>query len=148
MSKYEYKVVAAPKKGLRQKGVKGTADRFAHTLMTLMNDLGREGWEYLRADTLPVDERSGLTGTSTTFQNMLIFRRDLDESATDSPVADSPAKVQVIGNQIAEQHEAAAHISLAQPAHPAPNSGVRLTAVPDHDSQAPDLGPAISNTTP
>lgn len=141
MSKYEYKVVAAPKKGLRHKGVKGTSDRFAHTLMTLMNELGRDGWEYLRADTLPVDERSGLTGTSTTFQNMLIFRRDLNDTATDT-------LGQAIGQHVTEPQEAARHISLAQPAHPAPNTGVRLTAVPDHDSQAPDVGPAISNTTP
>ena len=28
-------------------------------------------------DTLPVDERSGLTGTKTTFQNLLVFRREV-----------------------------------------------------------------------
>ena len=44
-------------------------------LTQLMNDLAREGWEYLRADTLPCEERSGLTGKSTTFQNLLVFRR-------------------------------------------------------------------------
>ena len=44
-------------------------------------ELGAEGWDYLRADTLPVDERSGLTGTKTSFQNMLVFRRILEEDA-------------------------------------------------------------------
>ena len=75
MSGYEYKVVPAPEKGLKGKGVKGPRERFANALQTVMNELGAEGWEYLRADTLPCDERSGLTGTTTTYQNMLVFRR-------------------------------------------------------------------------
>ncbi|MCO4848017.1 MAG: DUF4177 domain-containing protein [Yoonia sp.] len=75
MSQYEYKVVPAPKKGLKVKGVKSSEDRFAHALETVMNTLGAEGWEYQRSDTLPSEERSGLTGRVTTFQNMLVFRR-------------------------------------------------------------------------
>ena len=40
-----------------------------------MNALGAEGWEYQRSETLPSEERSGLTRRVTTFQNMLVFRR-------------------------------------------------------------------------
>ncbi len=40
-----------------------------------MNRLGAEGWDYVRADALPCEERVGLTGTKTVFQNMLVFRR-------------------------------------------------------------------------
>jgi hypothetical protein len=47
-----------------------------------MNRLGAEGWEYLRADTLPCEERVGFTGRQTTFQHMLIFRRALAQTAT------------------------------------------------------------------
>ena len=83
MLRYEYKVVPAPEQGRRAKGVKGTAGRFAHALETLMNDLGAEGWEYLRCDTLPCEERTGLTGRTTRFQNMLVFRRALAESRTE-----------------------------------------------------------------
>ena len=75
MQRFEYKVVPAPRRGEKAPGVKTTPDRFAVALSHLMNDLGAQGWDYLRADTLPVDERAGLTGTRTSFQTMLVFRR-------------------------------------------------------------------------
>lgn len=84
MQRYEYKVIAAPKRGEKARGAKTTPDRFALALMQVMNDLGAQGWEYLRADTLPCEERSGFTGKTTTFQNMLVFRRVLD-AATEAP---------------------------------------------------------------
>jgi len=80
MQRYEFKVVPAPRRGDKVRGVKTTEDRFALTLTQVMNDLGRDGWDYVRADTLPCDERVGLTGSKTTFQNMLVFRRLLAET--------------------------------------------------------------------
>ncbi len=77
MTRYEYKVVPAPVQGRKARGVKGTAGRFAHALESLMNEFGAEGWDYVRADTLPCEERTGLTGRTTTYQNMLVFRRPL-----------------------------------------------------------------------
>ena len=84
---YEYKVVPAPKKGLRGKGIKGAEARFANALETVMNELGAEGWEYQRTDCLPAEERQGLTGKTTVFQNMLVFRRRLEDGAEEIPVA-------------------------------------------------------------
>lgn len=72
---FEYKVIPAPSRGQRGKGVKGAEARFAHALEIVMNDMAAEGWEYQRAETLPSEERSGLTGTTTTFRNVLVFRR-------------------------------------------------------------------------
>lgn len=89
MSQYEYKVVPAPKKGLKAKGIKSTEDRFAHALETAMNTLGAEGWEYQRSDTLPSEERSGLTRRVTTFQNMLVFRRAVAVDAIEPVTVDS-----------------------------------------------------------
>jgi len=86
MPNYEYKVVPAPKKGVRAKGVKGTEGKFANALQQVMNDHGANGWEYQRTDTLPCEERSGFTGKSTSFQNMLVFRREI--ISDDVPVAD------------------------------------------------------------
>lgn len=77
MSRYEFKVLPAPRRGEKARGAKTTEERFALALGTLMNELGAEGWDYVRADTLPVDERSGLTGTKTTFHTMLVFRREV-----------------------------------------------------------------------
>ncbi|MFV0492686.1 MAG: DUF4177 domain-containing protein [Pseudorhodobacter sp.] len=75
MTRFEYKVVPAPIRGEKAKGLKTTQDRFARALTSVMNRLGAEGWEYLRADTLPCEERSGFTGSKMSTQHMLIFRR-------------------------------------------------------------------------
>lgn len=73
---YEYKVVPAPVRGVKAKGVKTTEDRFAHALEVAMNELAAEGWEYMRTDTLPCEQREGLMGKTTNYQNMLVFRRE------------------------------------------------------------------------
>ncbi|PQO23706.1 DUF4177 domain-containing protein [Rhodobacteraceae bacterium WD3A24] len=82
MAEYEYKVVPAPTRGERAKGIKRPADRFANTLTRMMNDWSAEGWEYLRAETLPCEHRKGvLGGTTTIMQTMLVFRRARDAPA-------------------------------------------------------------------
>lgn len=79
---YEYKVVPAPTRGLKAKGVKTSEARFAHALQTLINAQANDGWEYLRTDTLPAEQREGLMGKKTTvYQNMLVFRRTRDADA-------------------------------------------------------------------
>ena len=75
MPGYEYKVLPAPRKGEKAKGVKTPEARFAHAVETLINRMAAEGWEYQRADFLPSDERSGLTSTVTQWRNLLVFRR-------------------------------------------------------------------------
>lgn len=72
---YEYKVVPAPVRGLKAKGVKTSEDRFAHALQSVMNEHAATGWDYLRADTLPCEQREGLMSKTTVYQNMLVFRR-------------------------------------------------------------------------
>ena len=123
MPVYEYKVVPAPRRGEKARGAKTTADRFAHALTQVMNDFGRDGWEYLRADTLPCDERVGLTGKTTAFQNMLVFRRMTTADATRStePAAPAPAALTAIAPEGAPP---------------------RLPAPMQTPSSAPTLGPA------
>ena len=84
---FEYKVIPAPRRGDKARGAKTTADRFAAALTQVMNDLGRDGWEYLRSDTLPCEERVGLTGKATAFQHMLVFRRTLQTAPLAEPAA-------------------------------------------------------------
>jgi hypothetical protein len=81
MQRYEFKVIPAPRRGEKLRGVKTTEDRFALALTNVMNEQGREGWDYVRSDTLPVDERAGFTGTKTSFHNMLVFRRIMEVDA-------------------------------------------------------------------
>lgn len=100
MQRFEYRVIPAPLRGEKARGVKSTGDRFALALTNMMNALGAEGWEYVRADTLPCEERTGLTGTKTTFQNLLVFRRAISGaevlgSSEPVTVALAPPVVQV-----------------------------------------------------
>lgn len=89
MQLHEYKVVPAPNRGEKARGLKTPADRFAHALASLMNDYARDGWEYLRADTLPSEERTGFTKRTTVYHAVLVFRRALSKPAGD----DAPRKL-------------------------------------------------------
>lgn len=89
MTRYEYKVMAAPTRAPKVRGADTVEARFAVTLAEVLNKAGGEGWEYLRAETLPVEERAGLTGTRTSFRTVLIFRRPLAEQAAE-PAAEPP----------------------------------------------------------
>lgn len=135
MQGYEYRVVPAPVRGEKARGVKTTADRYALALSNLMNSLGREGWEYQRADSLPCEERVGLTGSKTTFQHMLVFRRPLAAVAAAEPAPEPAARPL---------------IALEPPVpSPAPSSGpvpalgpaLGPASAPESGS-APALGPA------
>lgn len=78
MQAFEYRVVPAPMRGDKERGLKTGAERFAHALGQLMNQMAQDGWEYWRAETLPAEERQGLTSKTTVFHNLLVFRRALD----------------------------------------------------------------------
>ncbi|MEP5762138.1 MAG: DUF4177 domain-containing protein [Litoreibacter sp.] len=86
MSGFEYKVVAAPRKGVSAKGIKGSDGKFANALTKLMNEMSADGWYYLRSDTLPCDERQGLTGKTTKYHAMLVFQRPRVEAPVAPPV--------------------------------------------------------------
>lgn len=72
---YEYSVIPAPSRSEKDKDAKTPADRYATTLTAELNRMADDGWEYIRADVLPSEERSGLTGRSTVYHNLLVFRR-------------------------------------------------------------------------
>lgn len=143
MTRYEYKVVPAPRRGEKARGVRSAEDRFALALSGLMNTLGRDGWEYLRADTLPLEERHGLAGRiSTSYQNMLVFRRSLAEAATTAePVAEAPAVAPLPGadplSDAATARLASVHKLETPRARPP-----RLVTPFGERSGAPSVGPA------
>lgn len=85
MSSYEYTVIPAPFRGEKTKGAKTGIDRFAATLSDTLNEMARDGWEYVRAETLPAEERSGLTSRNTVYHNLLVFRRALLSEAAAAP---------------------------------------------------------------
>lgn len=119
MQRFEYKVIPAPKRGEKARGVRTTEERFALALTHVMNDLGAQGWDYVRADALPCDERVGLTGSRTVFLNVLVFRRVL-----------------------ADPDEARSTLLLSgeMPTAPVPRLGPAETHV---TGSAPAVGPAV-----
>lgn len=130
MSKFEYKAIPAPTRGTKAKGAKSTEDRFALSITEVLNELAATGWEYVRAETLPCDERKGLTGTSTTYQNILIFKRfkqiaqpfPLDTRTTSRPLeAEPPVPQRVVSEPVVPR---------------------RVTSQPPMESSAPPLGAA------
>jgi hypothetical protein len=120
MTRYEYKAIPAPRQGEKSKAARTTSDRFANALTSLMNRLGAEGWEYLRADTLPCEERVGFTGRQTTFQHMLIFRRALAQPAP-AAVTDAAQDAWPAPDVLAAMAPAAARtVAPERPAAPEP----------------------------
>lgn len=118
MQAFEYRVVPAPMRGDKERGLKTGAERFAHALGQLMNEMAREGWEYWRAETLPAEERQGLTSKTTVFHNLLVFRRALG--------ADAPAGA---------AGTAFAAVSAAE-------RRAKMLSVSAPEGRAPRLGPA------
>ena len=135
MPQYEYKVIPAPQRAEKAKGVKGVDARFARTIETVMNDMARDGWEFQRAELLPNEERSGLTGTTTTWRNLLVFRRVMAtdmEAVVDAPVAETPDTPAPIAMPQADAEPAL--IAESEPSDPKPRPTLR--AVPDPDTPA------------
>lgn len=76
MSYYDYKIVPAPKKARKVKGVHGAAELFALTLSDAVNELARQGWEYQRSESLAIETPGGwLRRGRTEEHTVLVFRR-------------------------------------------------------------------------
>lgn len=74
MAGWSYKTVPAPKRAPRGRGDAGS--RLAQAMGDLIAAEAAEGWEYLRADCLPVEEGGGLfSKPATQWRAVLVFRR-------------------------------------------------------------------------
>lgn len=126
MKTHEYKVIPAPTKGEKAKAIKGAEAKFAAAMSRLLNEMAEQGWDYIRADTLPSEERSGLTSSQTVWRTVLVFSR---------PVPAAPQSVAV-------QHEAAPVAGIGGPVvtpiTPPATAEEKLTPVPGNDDRDPD----------
>ncbi|MBE1282632.1 MAG: DUF4177 domain-containing protein [Rhodobacteraceae bacterium] len=149
MQRYEYKVVPAPAKGTKAKGVKTPEGRFANTVEILLNELATGGWEFQRAELLPSEERSGLTGSTTNWRNVLVFRRELhseeaeaaDEARVPAPFpVDIPSEPALEVSAIKSDETADKDSTVA---HPVPGPGaVRMQS----DDGVEELSPVSGMT--
>lgn len=81
---HEYTAIPAPTRGEKSRDAKTPADRYALSLTTELNRMAGDGWEYVRSDVLPSEERTGLTGRATVYHSLLIFRRPLAPARQDA----------------------------------------------------------------
>jgi hypothetical protein len=151
MPRYEYKAIAAPRRGKGGKGIKGREAKFSHALTSVLNELGADGWEYVRTDMLPMDERSGLIGHTTSEMHMMIFRRVEDEQERfDAPRAERGSAADPVrfsddsGNRAESARAPSAERSGAAPAGAAPrvSSAARGSAGVPGAGQTPALDAA------
>jgi hypothetical protein len=143
MTHYDYKVVPAPKRAKRVKGVRTPGDLFALTLTDAINEVARQGWEYVRAEHMPAEASRGWFRSAVAEeQTVLVFRRARESlgprlaAVSDGPEAMPPVEPAPI--QSAER----AVIDRMRRREPA----LRMDPVPGEDPTplrpSPRLGPA------
>lgn len=77
MTFFEYKVVPAPRRAEKSRGVSEPEQMFALTLADAINREAREGWEYVRAETMTAEvPRGWLRRSVVEEETVLIFRRE------------------------------------------------------------------------
>lgn len=130
MTGYTYKTVAAPRRLKKVKGVKGQDALLAHSVEELIAVEAAQGWEYLRSDTFPVEEKGGMfSKAAVTDRAVLIFRK---------PIAVQRA-------QPAQRQAAPAQPVAAQPAAPqpiAPQAAAPQPTAPPQPARTPQIGGA------
>ena len=154
MTQFEYKVVPAPGKGRKARGVKGPEGRFANALEILMNEMASEGWEYQRAETLPSEERAGLTSSTTTYRSVLVFRRTRTDTvdAFAPRLLDQPVLAELPAPE--EESPTPKENAAAEDAKPSPSkeplilkkenaTGPTAVIDPDEDDNISDLSVAL-----
>lgn len=90
---YEYKVVPAPVRATKAKGLKSTAERFSKALAECLNAEAAGGWQFQRTETLACEERSAMGRVKTTMQTVMVFARPIGTVRPDAGVAIAAAQV-------------------------------------------------------
>lgn len=106
---FEYKAVPAPLRAPRVKGLKSTGDRYAHALAESLNAEASGGWQFVRMETVAVEDRTRLGRITTSPQTLMIFQRKLSRA---DELGDGYATA---GYQAAEEAEYMAPHAPAQP---------------------------------
>lgn len=153
MGYFDYKVVPAPRRSKRIKGVKAGDELFALTLTDAINEQARQGWEYVRAESLPSESPAGWFRRSVSAeQTVLVFRRVREQlgprlaSATESVPERREAPPEPTLGTLSERPLAERIMGVTRrevPARPEPVlAGADTVPPPTPLRPAPRLGPA------
>lgn len=76
MSSAEYKTVPAPRRVKKIKGVKGSEETLAKMIEDIITEQASSGWDYVRTDTFPVEEKPGwFSSRETVMKGVMVFKR-------------------------------------------------------------------------
>lgn len=76
--RYEYIVIAAPTRIERAKRKLSAAERLADTMTAAINEMAADGWEYLRTETMTVEDKKGrFSKVEEVIETVLVFRRSV-----------------------------------------------------------------------
>ena len=108
MERYEYRLEVAPQKSHLYSGMKKSDDAFAHTMMDAINTVAREGWEFLRLETV---SHKRFMRRATERREYLVYRRALhtDGMSLDEPRTPRRVKPTNVSNIVklrARMHQA------------------------------------------
>ena len=130
----------------KSKSAKTPADRYAATLTEAINSMAVNGWEYLRAETLPSEERSGLTGRTTLFHNLLIFRRAVEAAApAHIPAETATPRIEPAPPRPEAAKPAPAPAPALAPAEPSPVFSEKMP-VSEPAAEKPEAGKPLAET--
>lgn len=142
MTAFEYKVVPAPFEGSKASGLGGAEQRYARTLAEVMNALGADGWEYQRAEVLPLDAAVDATSASQVFCNVLVFRRRLMATRRTSRDGSRLAPLLLKRQMLADDAPALNVLLLSQP-----EGSADAKPMEPADGNAPDASLATQSET-
>lgn len=139
---FEYKTVGGPERGKRKRGCKTASERVAAAMEELIRAEAADGWEYVRTDLVPVEERTSWLGRRQTLHcAVLVFRRETGGGAQ-SRAALSRKAARIFAQ--AEGDGAAAEPPVRAPRMPAPGRHPLPRVPQDETTFAPlqrDPGP-------
>lgn len=75
MSVYEFKMIPAPERPARMKGLARGEDQFCATLTNVVNEMAADGWEYVRCEALPCSRSRWAFWARRTERQVFVFRR-------------------------------------------------------------------------
>lgn len=93
MAEYRYKTVAAPRRAKKTRGVRGADALLAHAMGEIISRESVDGWEYVRTDSLPVEEGGGFfSRPKTTWRAVIVFRQALATPLREVPMPEAPRR--------------------------------------------------------
>ncbi|MEM9320031.1 MAG: hypothetical protein AAGA70_13655 [Pseudomonadota bacterium] len=145
MSRYEFKVIPAPRKNRKLTDLTKNQDKFCATITDILTDMGLDGWEFVGAETLPYYQRRFGLFTRYQEKTCLVFRREIERLIEPQRLARPSAEVMAITAEpehrtarpemVAQFRSGARQIKLAreasdaeaEPIHEAPVGRARRT---------------------